>query len=168
VVAVVAAALLLVGCSQSGSEPPSPQAHASPSPTPIEVLGQGCGSTPILSGGRPQWLEDAGAHNNPSTPYVIGKPAIAAGFLFGYPLTAGRTNPTNKILWVVGRPRNGSSLDITVHPVDAATPVVSASFQPDSGPGEIYPSVVDVPHPGCWYFDLKWAGNEAALDLAYA
>ncbi len=134
----------------------------------MAVLTPGCGQTPVLEGGRPDWLEAAGAHNNPNrVPYVIAKPAVAAGFLFGYPLTAGRTNPSNKILWVVGQPRNGSPLDIRVKPANAATPVITVSVPADAGPGEIYPSVVDVSAAGCWDFDLRWDGHEAGLQLRY-
>ncbi|HKW58601.1 MAG TPA: hypothetical protein VJR46_02475 [Candidatus Dormibacteraeota bacterium] len=92
--------------TSTASPSPSPR----PSPTPIAVVTPGCAQTPALEGGRPDWLEAAGAHNNPkSVPYAIAKPAIAAGFLFGYPLRSGNPqDPANKILWVVGMPRNGS------------------------------------------------------------
>jgi hypothetical protein len=120
-------------------------------------------------GAQPQWLDDAGAHNNPnSVPYVVATPPIAAGFIFGYPLTAGRTNPNNKILWVVGQPRNSSNLELRVHPVNATQPVVVDSIKPDSGPGQIYPSILDMPQSGCWHFELRWAGHEATVDLRYA
>jgi hypothetical protein len=123
----------------------------------------------MLSGGIPGWLEEAGAHNNPvGVPYAVASPVRAAGFVFGYPLTAGpRQNPSNKILWVVGLPRNGSSLEITGHPLHALTPSVHMAFPANSSPGEIYPSGVDVPKPGCWHFDLAWDGNRTAIDLIY-
>jgi len=42
------------------------------------------------------------------------------------------------------------------------------SSQPaNSGPGEIYPSIVDVPQPGCWRFDLSWSGHRATVYLEY-
>ena len=37
----------------------------------------------------------------------------------------------------------------------------------DSSPGEIYPSIVDVPSPGCWHFTLSWAGHHDEIDLLY-
>jgi hypothetical protein len=92
----------------------------------------------------------------------------AAGFLFGYPLRAGHPeNPSNKILWVVGMPRNGSPLEIQVHPLNAAEPSVTVTQPANSSPGEIYPSIVDVPKPGCWHFDLAWSGHQASVDLMY-
>jgi len=147
-------ALLLVACAPTGGPPP-------PSPSgPVSECG-----TQVQRGAQPAWLVAAGAGNNPSgVPYVMTTPAIAAGFLFGYPLTAGRTNPSNKILWVVGRPRASSSLDISARSGGRS---VSLSLPPDSGPGEIYPSIVDVPGPGCWHIELRWGGNTAAVDLLY-
>jgi hypothetical protein len=88
--------------------------------------------------------------------------------LFVQPLKSGHpTNPSNKILWVVKLPRNTSALAITGHPVAAATPIVMQTQPADSGPGEIYPSIIDVPHSGCWQFDLAWAGHKASVDLLY-
>jgi hypothetical protein len=37
----------------------------------------------------------------------------------------------------------------------------------NSGPGEIYPSIVDVPQAGCWHFDLSWSGHKASVELLY-
>jgi len=76
-------------------------------------------------------------------------------------------NPANKILWIVRSPRDGSDLTINAHPEGSATPVVKMVQPADSGPGEIYPSIVDVPTPGCWVFDLAWASHHATLALPY-
>jgi hypothetical protein len=102
-------------------------------------------------------------------PYVVATPAQAAGFLFGYPLRAGAAveNPNNKILWVVGQPRNGSDLAIAGHPVGAANPSITQAQPADSGPGEIYPTIVNVPVAGCWHFDLSWSGHKASVELLY-
>jgi hypothetical protein len=37
----------------------------------------------------------------------------------------------------------------------------------DSRPGEIYPSIVDVPAAGCWTVVAEWSGHRATLELAY-
>ncbi len=157
------AVVLIVSCDPSSAAPP-----ASSNPRPMATAG-GCGFTQVVSGAIPRWLDEAGAHNNPtSVPYVVATPAIAAGFLFALPLRSGQpNNPANKILWVVGKPRNGSLLDITAHPMAAASPVVDMSFAPNASPGEIYPSIDDVPLPGCWQFDLRWDANLAEVDLQY-
>ena len=73
----------------------------------------------------------------------------AVAFLFAHPLRAGEPeNPANKILWVVKEPRGVSDLVITAHPLDAAAPTVHQSEAADSSPGEIYPSIVNVPAAG--------------------
>ncbi len=38
---------------------------------------------------------------------------------------------------------------------------------PDSSPGEIYPSYVNVPTAGCWHLTLHWAGHTDWIDLHY-
>jgi hypothetical protein len=35
----------------------------------------------------------------------------------------------------------------------------------DSSPGEIYPSYVDLPAPGCWRLSLRWGAHAAQLDV---
>jgi len=159
----------LISCSAPGATRPpltsaSPQA---PAASTVAVAG-GCGSTAIVRGSVPKWLDDAGAHNNPTgLPYVIAHPALAAGFLFTNPLRAGHPeNPANKILWVVRTPRNGS-LTIDGHPLGAATPATHEILPDNSSPGEIYPSFVDVPTGGCWQFDLRWAASQAQVELSY-
>ena len=42
-------------------------------------------------------------------------------------------------------------------------------IQPDnSSPGNIYPSIVDVPTAGCWQFDLRWASSHTQAELMYS
>ena len=128
----------------------------------------GCSTTQVFKHGEPEWLTRAGDNNNPNDlPYFITSPPIAAGFLFAYPLQGGRAaNPNNKILWVVGEPRAGN--DLKVDASQSGTVSESLTFPADSGPGDIYPSVVDVPNPGCWHFELRWGPNNATADLIYA
>ena len=172
--ALLVAALTVPACTQA-PEPslaaPSLLATASstPQPSAAVVIPGGCGVTELLRGGVPAWLDEAGAHNNPDRlPYAVAAPPIAAGFLFGYPLRAGHPdNPANKILWVVARPRDGSALTISAHPIGRAAPLVTTIQPANSSPGEIYPSIVDVPEPGCWHLDLAWAGQQASVELEY-
>lgn len=165
---------LLVGCSTSAPTSvipatPAPSASGQPSAQAAHVLPGGCGSTAVLNGGTPAWLDEAGAHNNPTgLPYVVASPINAAGFIFGYPLSATqRQGTSNKILWVVGVPRNGSPLEIKGLPLNSLTPTVRVIQPANSSPGEIYPTIVDVPRPGCWHFDLVWSGNTTSVDLMY-
>lgn len=172
--ALLASALALAACTQTPLQSlstPSLLATASsrPSLSAAVVVPGGCGSTQVLKGGVPAWVDDAGAHNNPDgLPYAVATPALAAGFLFGYPLRAGHPDsPANKILWVVAKPRDGAALTISAHPIGKAAPVVSTTQSANSSPGEIYPTIVDVPEPGCWHLDLAWAGQHASVELEY-
>jgi hypothetical protein len=38
-------------------------------------------------------------------------------------------------------------------------------FPDDASPGEIYPSIVDLPAAGCWRLTLRWSGHAASIDL---
>lgn len=73
----------------------------------------------------------------------------------------------NKILWVVKLPREGQPLTITATPLDHNGGMVTVNEPANSGPGEIYPSIVDVPTPGCWQLNLQWAGNHDTIELLY-
>jgi hypothetical protein len=117
----------------------------------------------------PAWLDAAGANNNPDfLPYVIANPPNTGAFLWANPLRAGHPgNPSNKIFWVVGLPRNGTALQVAGHPAGASTPTIHDLIPANSSPREIYPSIVDVPKPGCWHFDLSWAGHKAAVELQF-
>jgi hypothetical protein len=65
------------------------------------------------------------------------------------------------------RARHGSPLGISATPLHASAPVIRSSWPADSSPGEIYPSSVNVPTPGCWQLTLRWAGHTDLIDLLY-
>jgi len=125
----------------------------------------GCGVSPLLLGAAPGWASSA---NPPPIRYVLAERGQVAGFMFGYPLMAGNPQPySDKVLWVVDSPRDGMPLRLAGHRLGAAGPVVSSSWPADSAPGEIYPSEIDVPSPGCWQFTLSWNGHTDTVDLWY-
>ncbi|GAA4235258.1 hypothetical protein FHR32_006719 [Streptosporangium album] len=98
----------------------------------------------------------------------MGTGGDVVGYLFVRPLHAGKpADASNKILWYVRLPREGKDLVMTGHPKGASGPVVRHRFPADSSPGEIYPSIVDVPAPGCWTFDLAWGEHRDTVDLKY-
>lgn len=168
---LVAVVLIAAGCSNaptaSPSAPPSAQALGASPPPGSTVVAGGCGSSQVYRGGIPDWINQATGNNTPdSVPYTIASPPIAAGFIFGYPLKAGHPYPNNKILWVVGKPRNGSPLQITGQLSGATQSSVRQSEPANSG-GDIYPSIVDVPQAGCWRFDLSWSGHHTVAYLVY-
>jgi hypothetical protein len=180
------AAMVLASCvgPTSSSSAPTPFATSSatmiavpaPSATPrsfvptsdAQVIAGGCGQTKVLKGGIPQTLVEATGNNAPGGPYAIARPPLAAAFLFGYPLHVPDSGIaySNKILWVVGTPRTGD-LVIDARPLGATSPTVHYVEPPDSFPGEIYPSGIDVPMRGCWHFQLRWAGQSAEIELEY-
>ena len=136
-------------------------------PADATTVEGGCVSTRVWKGSIPAELEAAAGNNAPhGLPVAIAQPANLAGFIFGYPLTAGRTEPANKILWVVATPRTGD-LIVDGHPSSAATPAIHYTLTPNSFPGDIYPSIIDVPTAGCWHFTFGWNGRVAAIDLEY-
>jgi hypothetical protein len=185
VAVVVLVGLVVASCTSSGtatrttaSPPPTPPSasvrRVVVKPTPdippdARAVAGGCGATVAYRGAIPAWLIEAAGNNAPDgLPYVVAAPAMAAGFIFGNPLRAGHpADPANKILWVVRTPRDGAALQITVRPVAAAAPVLHQEVPANSGPGEIYPSVVDVPTAGCWHLALRWRTGAADLDLRY-
>ncbi|HEY6958708.1 MAG TPA: hypothetical protein VI814_07785 [Candidatus Limnocylindria bacterium] len=132
------------------------------------IVEGGCGTTQVWKGSIPIELERAAGDNAPhGLPVVYADPPVLAGFVFGYPLRAGRpTDRSNKILWVVSGGRTGP-LTVDAHPADAPQPAVHLTFPDNSGPGNIYPSSIDVPTPGCWHVALAWSGHTAQLDLVY-
>lgn len=178
--AVAACAVLAAACT-AGHSPPSPgtgtqaqrntnsaQAGRPASLPPVQgaaITSGGCGATPLLLGSAPGWASSA---DPPPTRYALAERAPAAGFLFGYPLMAGNPRPySDKILWVVASPRDGMPLRLRGHPLNAVKPVVSSTWPADSTPGQIYPSEIEVPAPGCWQFTLSWNGHTDTVDLWY-
>lgn len=138
-------------------------------PSDATTVDGGCATTRVWKGSVPPALESAAGQNAPhGLPIAVAQPAILAGFIFGHPLRAGHPeNPSNKILWVVSVDRTGP-LVIDAHPLAAATPAVHYSFPDNSGPGNIYPSSVDVPSAGCWHLTFAWGPSRTAeMDLEY-
>ncbi|MFC4585097.1 hypothetical protein [Sphaerisporangium corydalis] len=177
VVACLAAAACTTSPAATGEAPPTatatspaavaPSPEATPpalAPSPSATVAGGCGDNPVRSGNAPVWA----APNAPDIHYVLGDQGDTVGFLFAEPLRAGApTDPANKILWYVRHPRGTFDLRVTAHPRGKDRPVVHTSFAANSGPGEIYPSVTDVPTPGCWTFELTWGPHHDTVDLRY-
>jgi hypothetical protein len=162
-VAVVIVSLAVGACGST-----RPVHHATPGPTPVAG---GCGATSLHRGTLPGWAEPSySASGSRSTPwpYGVARNGTAVAVVFGFPLRAGTpANRTNKVLWIVRLPRNGSPLTVTARPMRGAGPSVHASWPADSGPGEIYPSYLNVPHAGCWRVTLSWAHHSDSIDLHY-
>jgi hypothetical protein len=99
-------------------------------------------------------------------PYALTSGDTAGAFFFAPRLRAGNPeNPSNKVLWIVRSPRNGHPLTITARLNADPSEVVRISRPADSSPGEIYPSDVDLPKPGCWRLSLAWGPHRAHIDV---
>jgi hypothetical protein len=165
----------LAGCTSSVSGPQPnrslavtpPASPSAPGPSVSPVAGPaGCGSIYPAGSTRPAWVQSAGPGLDGLT-WVLSSEQNMVGMLFGAPFRAGSRNDgrSNKILWISREPRNGATLKITGSSDKGDS--MSASQAADASPGEIYPSIVDVPAPGCWHLNLAWGSNTATVDLYY-
>lgn len=114
----------------------------------------------------PDWAASAGSLAGIA--HQVSPDGNVVAFIFGNPLRAGApTGRQNKVLWVVRQPRGGQPLAITATLPPTDFRVVRARVPAGSSPGEIYPSTINVPTPGCWHFTLAWNGHRSSMDLAY-
>jgi hypothetical protein len=156
---VAVTALLLVSCG--GSRTASTRRAAAKVPAR-------CVPAAIHDGAPPSWTTPAWADSSPGfrVPYALASGDAAAAFFFAPRLRAGHPeNPSHKVLWVVRFPRNGNPLEITARLGRDPSRVVHTSWSADSSPGEIYPSGVDLPAPGCWHLALAWGPHRASVDV---
>jgi hypothetical protein len=96
-------------------------------------------------------------------PFVLGDSGdIVAILWFDHdPLSAPpRADRNNKILWVSRA--FGAPLRIQATLTGSEQ---TATRTVDGGPG---PSIIDLPAPGCWSFDLTWGDHHDHLQLEYA
>jgi hypothetical protein len=115
----------------------------------------------------PEWTASAKAPGQ--IPHALSHEDNLVAVLFAGSLRAGANvaNPSNKILWIVRDPRDGKELRLKLRRVDGTGEPVTQVEQADSGPGEIYPSGVDVPTAGCWHVLASWNGYTATMELNY-
>jgi hypothetical protein len=95
-------------------------------------------------------------------PYVLGNRGDIAAIVWGPLVVPPAADKNNKILWVARVGALGGSLRIQAHLVSTGQ-VVHRTVE--GGPG---PSIIDLPSPGCWSFDLTWGSHHDHLQLGYA
>lgn len=89
--------------------------------------------------------------------------------MFADPLYGGRVPAKmgfDKVLWVARYPREGHALRVTISKLGTGQ-ARHWEFPADASPGEIYPSYVHAPSPGCWHVVARWGSHRATLDLPY-
>lgn len=96
-------------------------------------------------------------------PYVLSDKGDMAAIVWAShrPLTApAMAGRNNKILWVA---RVGFGPLHIRAALEGTRQTATRTVEPAPGP-----SVIDVPSPGCWSFDLTWGGHHDHLRLRYA
>ena len=167
-VLLTCATLLLAGAAAcTDNAAPAASAPDQAIPTGASAAPGGCEKTPLWAGAHPGWT--ASANPPAGVPYALSHEGNLVAVLFAQPLRAGTDieNPANKILWIAREPRNGAELRLGLRRTDGTGEPVESVEPANSSPGEIYPSIVDVPTPGCWSVTATWGGNTATLELAY-
>ena len=160
---VLASAVLLPGCSSGADERVArPGSAASPAgPATVSLSCDGA----VRLGALPEWARTGFSPPDQAVRYVIGQHRSIVGVVFGYPLEAPASSGgrNNKILWVSHAARAGAppDLEIVAHR-DGSSQTVQRTII--GGPG---PSIVDMPEPGCWTFDLTWSGVHDRLAVPY-
>jgi hypothetical protein len=165
-VLAVALASVFAGCSTG------PQAPTTSAPKPNSTIAPnaygGCGATQVTDGASPPPAWALGGFGGwPGIRWAASSPSSAVAILFAEQLVAKGARPdgsSNKVLWVTETPTN--QLTIVARPLDAASPTVTLNYPPTAG--NQTPSLVDLPSPGCWSFQLHWGTvhpSTASLDL---
>jgi hypothetical protein len=155
----------VAGCSSSPSvaKPASSSTAQNSSSLPTSVpgwlnTGAGCGGTAVGTGrGLPAWADVGGG----GIPWAVGRPPEVVGVVFATELVAKGERPdgsANKILWLTRAPISPSQLTLRAQSADAATPVVNLSVPRVAGYQQ-FPSIVDLPTPGCWQIKVSWGAG---------
>jgi hypothetical protein len=161
-VAAATASVVLAACGAAGTTTTTQRVAAVPAPDPPR-----CVPAAIHHGAPPSWTAAAWS-DSPGfrVPYALATDEAAAAFFFARKLRAGHPeNPSNKVLWIVRFPRNGHPLRITARLGRDPADVVRSTWSAGSDPGEIYPSGIDLPKPGCWHLALAWGSHRASVDI---
>ncbi len=150
---------VLAGCTLSADH--RARGASAVAPAQSQAAAGGCASTQVSATTAPPAWARAGFSMWSGIPWALGKPPNAVTYLFATQLVAGGDRPdhrSNKVLWVTQEPPEG--LRIQGHPLGRSEPAIVISGQITNG--NQLPSIVDVPIPGCWSFEVSWGGAPEA------
>src|SRR5258707_3544932 len=130
-----------------------------------------CPITPVFtgpSGGSPNldflpWIKAEPTSSGIVAYLFFVLPGFATTHTYG-PLHTGGGYPdgsTTKILWSINNPNASAALEITGKKLSAGHETFQQTFPMASSPQGDYPSIVNVPTPGCWQSQIK-SGTVAA------
>lgn len=144
---IFCATLLVVVGARTPSGPVARSSQASL--IPVHSYAGGCAGTTVTDAIPPVWAQGGWNHIS-GTPWpvawALGSPGDAVAFLFAVQLVAGPSprsdGSNNKIQWVI---KDAGNFEVDGHPSGSAEPAVSTQGGP---------SIIDVPSPGCWKFQL--------------
>ncbi len=156
------AALLMSGCGSAvtPSQPANaqrPTAQQTPASTTTVEAPAGCSITPI----HMEPHSGPGSGSDPvGIPWAQADPASSGitAFLFyassngPFLHTGGQfPNGTNdKILWVIENPQATNAVDISGKALSNPQQAFDQTFPVADSPADNYPSIIDIPAPGCW------------------
>lgn len=155
---------LMTACACSSPTPTAARA----SPPSAGGTGELTCTSAITVAPLPTWAQAGFTPPDQPVPQVHGVDGSILGVVFGDPLRAPNVSGhNNKILWVAS-PLSGSAPspripDLKIHATLNGSDVAIDRVI-SGGPG---PSIVDVPTPGCWTFNLHWSGRTDRLALRY-
>ena len=167
---LVAGTVAVVAILTSGCTAASP---TTPVPSTATTETSAC-SYAVRQDVLPAWARSGFSDPSPSgVPFALGDKGRILGIIFGYPLTAPPPSAgrANKILWMASPAPDDRSPDLERAAsadlkIDArlagSTDIVHREVP--GGPG---PSIIDMPHPGCWHLTLMWSNHTDTLDLRY-
>ena len=160
--------LTLAGCtaSQSQSQPPA-HTRAGSSATPAPSASSRATASAVCRSDYtpatlPTWARAGFTPPTQPMPYVMGDSGDIVAILWAEhdPLQAPpAADRNNKILWVARVGWGDLNIRATLESSDQT---VTRSVA--GGPA---PSIIDLPSPGCWSFDLTWGTQHDHIQLEY-
>jgi hypothetical protein len=115
----------------------------------------------------PPWARAGFSASKPRMPFLLGANGSIVAILWADPLQSPPPKShNNKILWVSrASTRPGSDLRISAQQLSRSRPLGQPIQRVvEGGPG---PSIIDLPHAGCYELTLRWSGHTDRLDLEY-